>query len=138
MSLLQPLSGYSTNLYALSCDPILFCHVAQAEFKGCHHGIYSRLLMRVSHRRSLRSATPDFLLSLVALVILMRLSLTKAAHLAMSSAAWQEIRVRYGRDDKGGVGAFIKIGHTDAPVRRLLSKAGHSFAFRLGFGKVAK
>jgi hypothetical protein len=46
------------------------------------------------NRRSLRSATPDFLLSLVALVILMRLSLTKAAHVAMSSAAWQEIRVR--------------------------------------------
>jgi hypothetical protein len=33
-------------------------------------------------------------------VILMRLSLTKAAHVAMSSAAWQEIRVRSGRDDK--------------------------------------
>jgi hypothetical protein len=30
----------------------------------------------------------------------MRLSLTKAAHVAMSSAAWQEIRVRSGRDDK--------------------------------------
>jgi hypothetical protein len=28
-----------------------------------------------------------------------RLSLTKAAHVAMSSAAWQEIRVRSGRDD---------------------------------------
>ena len=26
---------------------------------------------------------------------------TKAAHAAMSSAAWQEIRVRFGRDDKG-------------------------------------
>ena len=30
----------------------------------------------------------------------MRLSLTKAAHVAVSSAAWQEIRVRSGRDDK--------------------------------------
>jgi hypothetical protein len=30
----------------------------------------------------------------------MRLSLTKAAHVAMSSAARQEIRVRSGRDDK--------------------------------------
>src|ERR1700733_6819167 len=29
----------------------------------------------------------------------MRLSLRKAAHAAMSSAAWQEIRVRSGRDD---------------------------------------
>jgi hypothetical protein len=52
------------------------------------------------NRRSLHSATPDFLLSLVALAIFMRLSLTKAAHVAMSSAAWQEIRVRSGRDDK--------------------------------------
>jgi hypothetical protein len=30
----------------------------------------------------------------------MRLSLTKAAHVAMSSATRQEIRVRSGRDDK--------------------------------------
>ena len=55
---------------------------------------------RQENRRSLHSATPDFLLSLVALAILMRLSLTKAAHAAMSSVAWQEIRVRSGRDDK--------------------------------------
>jgi hypothetical protein len=46
------------------------------------------------------SATPDFLLKLVALAIFMRFSLTKAAHVAMSSAARQEIRVRSGRDDK--------------------------------------
>ena len=46
------------------------------------------------NRRSLHCATPDFLLSLVALAILMRLSLTKAAHVAMSSAARQEIRLR--------------------------------------------
>jgi hypothetical protein len=52
------------------------------------------------NRRSLHYATPDFLFSLVALVIFMRLSSTKAAHVAMSSAAWQEIRVRSGRDDK--------------------------------------
>jgi hypothetical protein len=43
---------------------------------------------------------PDFLSRLVALTNLMRLSLRKAAHAAMSSAAWQEIRVRSGRDDK--------------------------------------
>jgi hypothetical protein len=30
----------------------------------------------------------------------MRLSLLKGAHMALSSAAWQEIRVRSGRDDK--------------------------------------
>jgi hypothetical protein len=29
----------------------------------------------------------------------MRLSLMKGAHAAVSSAAWQEIRVRSGRDD---------------------------------------
>jgi hypothetical protein len=38
-------------------------------------------------------------LGLLALAVFLRLSLTKAAHVAMSSAAWQEIRVRFGRDD---------------------------------------
>jgi hypothetical protein len=33
---------------------------------------------------------------LVALAIFIRLSLTKAAHVAVSSGAWQEIRVRSG------------------------------------------
>jgi hypothetical protein len=37
---------------------------------------------------------------LVALANFMRLSLRKGAHAALSSAAWQEIRVRFGRDDK--------------------------------------
>ena len=50
-------------------------------------------------RRSLRYATPDFLLVLVALAKFMRLSLLKAAQAVVSSAAWQEIRVRSGRDD---------------------------------------
>src|ERR1700727_1284650 len=40
-----------------------------------------------------------FLSRLGALMNFMRLSLRKAAHAAMSSAAWQEIRVRSGRDD---------------------------------------
>ena len=31
----------------------------------------------------------------------MRPSLRKGAHVVLSSAAWQEIRVRFGRDDKG-------------------------------------
>jgi hypothetical protein len=35
----------------------------------------------------------------VALVHFMRPSLRKGAHAALSSAAWQEIRVRSGRDD---------------------------------------
>jgi hypothetical protein len=53
----------------------------------------------MAHRRSLRYATPDFLLTLVALVHFMRPSLRKGAHAALASAAWQEIRVRSGRDD---------------------------------------
>jgi hypothetical protein len=42
------------------------------------------------------SASPDFLLNLVALANFMRLSLQKGAHAALSCAAWQEIRVRSG------------------------------------------
>jgi hypothetical protein len=49
--------------------------------------------------RSLHYATPDFLLNLVALLQSMRPSLRKGAYAALSSAAWQEIRVRSGRDD---------------------------------------
>jgi hypothetical protein len=40
-----------------------------------------------------RSASPDFLLNLVALANFMRLSLLKGAHVALSCAAWREIRV---------------------------------------------
>jgi hypothetical protein len=56
------------------------------------------------NRRSLHYATPDFLLVLVALANFMRLSLLKAAHAVLSSAAWQEIRVRSGRDDNSVLG----------------------------------
>jgi hypothetical protein len=42
---------------------------------------------------------PDFLWNSVALANFMRLSLRKGAHAALSSAMWQEIRVRSGRDD---------------------------------------
>jgi hypothetical protein len=52
-----------------------------------------------ANSRSLHYATPDFLLTLMALVHFMRPSLRKGAHAALSSAAWQEIRVRSGRDD---------------------------------------
>jgi hypothetical protein len=52
------------------------------------------------NRRSLHSATPDFLWRLVALASFMRLSLMKAAYVVVSGAAGQEIRVRSGRDDK--------------------------------------
>jgi hypothetical protein len=37
----------------------------------------------------------------MALAEFMRLSLLKAAYAVVSSAAWQEIRVRFDRDDKG-------------------------------------
>jgi hypothetical protein len=42
------------------------------------------------------SASPDFLLVLVALAGSMRLSLMKAAHVAASREAREEIRVRLG------------------------------------------
>ena len=57
--------------------------------------------VREVHCRSLHCATPDFLLTLVALVNVIRPSLRKGAHAALSGAAWQEIPVRSGRDDKG-------------------------------------
>jgi hypothetical protein len=55
--------------------------------------------------RSLHCAPPDFLWNLLALVHFMRPSLRKGAHAALSSIAWQEIRVRFGRDDKRDGGA---------------------------------
>jgi hypothetical protein len=55
---------------------------------------------RKVNRRSLHYATADFLWKLVALVNIMRLSLKKGAHAVLSDAAWHDIRVRSGRDDK--------------------------------------
>ena len=49
--------------------------------------------------QALHYASPDFLWNLVASVNSMRLSSRKGAHAVLSSAAWQEIRVRSGRDD---------------------------------------
>ena len=43
--------------------------------------------------------SPDFLRDLRGVGRSMRLSLQKGAHVVLSSAAWQEIRVRSGRDD---------------------------------------
>jgi hypothetical protein len=57
------------------------------------------------NRRSLHCAPPHFLLKLVGSASFMRLSSRKAAHAALSTAAQQEIRVRFGRDDKGCVGS---------------------------------
>jgi hypothetical protein len=73
--------------------------------------------------RSLHFATPDFLLDLVALLQFMRPSLRKGAYAALSSAAWQEIRVRFGRDDKGESGApsekWLVAGETAGPSATL-------------------
>ena len=52
-----------------------------------------KLDARRGNSRSLHFATPDFLWNLVASASFMRLSLLKGAHAALSSAAWQEIRV---------------------------------------------
>jgi hypothetical protein len=66
---------------------------------------------RASTQRSLHFATPDFLWDLLALIHFMRPSLRKGAHAALSNAAWQEIRVRFGRDDKGEGGAPIESSY---------------------------
>ena len=51
----------------------------------------------------------------MALANIMRLSSKKGAHPALSSAAWQEIRVRFGRDDKGeGCASGESGGWTEA------------------------
>ena len=64
---------------------------------------------RTGPRRHLRAvrlklqvpyAAPDFLSSVVALAKFVRLSLQKAAYVALGGTAMQEIRVRSSRDDK--------------------------------------
>ena len=60
----------------------------------------SDLLEGKAHRRPLHFAPPDFLLRLLALAKFLRLSLKKAAYVDPVSFAMQEIRVRFGRDDK--------------------------------------
>jgi hypothetical protein len=59
--------------------------------------------------RSLHSAPPIFLWNLMALMHYMRPSLRKGAHAALSGAAWQEIRVRSGRDDTSSSGKWFFI-----------------------------
>ncbi len=49
--------------------------------------------LRYKQKQALTALNPDFLLIFVALASSMRLSLMKAAHVAVSSVAWQEIRV---------------------------------------------
>jgi hypothetical protein len=63
-------------------------------------GLPGALDARRANRRSLHFATPDFLSNLVASAIFMRLSLRRGTFAVLFSEAWQEIRVRSGRDDK--------------------------------------
>jgi hypothetical protein len=56
-------------------------------------------MLRMMNSRFLHYAPPDFQWNLVALVQFMPLSLRKGARVALFSDAWQEIRVRSGRDD---------------------------------------
>jgi hypothetical protein len=58
---------------------------------------------------------------LVALANFMRLSLMKAAHVVASSAAWQEIRVRSGRDDKfvGAIHGYVRLGTSLVSVQQI-------------------
>jgi hypothetical protein len=58
-------------------------------------------LHRNGNRRSLRSATPDFLWSLMALADLMRLSLRERR---TCEFVWCRVAGNPGRDDKGRVG----------------------------------
>jgi hypothetical protein len=71
----------------------------QVEVLGMNKSASGGLEAGRVNSRSLHYAPPDFLWNLVALANFMRLSLRKGAHAASSSAAWQEIRVRSGRDD---------------------------------------
>ena len=86
-------------------------------------GLTSLCENRQRNSRSLHCATPDFLSNLVALANFMRLSLRKAAHAAMSSAAWQEIRVRSGRDDNSAVPARASVRST-WPCNRIVIPTG--------------
>jgi len=54
------------------------------------------------------SASPDFLLNLVALANFIRHSLLKGAHVALSYVAWR--KSGFARDDKGDTSAFSQIG----------------------------
>ncbi len=109
----------SANRRITSASPRNFCprnfrHASAADVVGQGSVAATLRSKNISKRgprncRSLHYAIPDFLWNLVALSHFMRPSLRKDAHAALSSVAWQEIRVRSGRDDKGEGDASIKI-----------------------------
>jgi hypothetical protein len=69
----------------------------------------------------LHCAPPDFLSKLVALIDIIRFPLRETASVVLASAAKQEIRVRYGRDDKGRgvalVGVVSGMGRNRSPFQ---------------------
>jgi hypothetical protein len=87
--------------------------------------------------RSLHFAPPNFLWNLVALSHFMRPSLRKDARVALSSAVWQEIRVRFGRDDTSvwGWGFERKIWEVREAHRRSLGFPGFPVE-SCGFGQL--
>jgi hypothetical protein len=67
--------------------------------------------------KALDGLPPDFLLDVVALIQCMRLSSRKGAHVVLSSAAWQEIRVaRLFRPTLAGA----NMGHPSSARRPVL------------------
>jgi hypothetical protein len=62
--------------------------------------------------------SPGFPVKLVALMQFMPLSLRKGAHVALSSAAWQEIRVRSGRDDNFVLGTVVIVSKMNCHSNR--------------------
>jgi hypothetical protein len=68
----------------------------QEHSSSLHYALCRKTFPGMVRRTADPSASPGFLLKLVALANFMRLSLLKGAHVALSCAAWQEIRVRSG------------------------------------------
>jgi hypothetical protein len=82
---------------------------------------------------SLHFVPPDFLWSSVALIKCVRLSLRKGAFVALLGPAWQEIRVRFGRDDNFRFAFFWVIATTQVmPITLNLSSL--HFAPRISCG----
>ena len=75
------------------------CQRAVGDPDAQYHRMGAQLREIGFDSRSLHFAPPDFLCRLVASANFMRLSLRRGAFAVLSSAAWQEIRVRFGRDD---------------------------------------
>jgi hypothetical protein len=65
-----------------------------------HYAVEKHFQDGASTQRSLHYAPPDFLSNPVALMKFVQLSLRRAAFVVVAGSARQEIRVRFGRDDK--------------------------------------